>query len=278
MGGDSSPAPKRSAEALAKIPWQTDAAIFTGCSVISAFSVVPVVMGVDKAVTQAAAGMPLSQALRVVVRDMVKNPRAIAIPFGMVLGVYTLTYGANNLVDVVSERYELSPTTQHSAKLLGATGAYTTSSILKDVAFAKMFSKAAETAQEVKRAVPLSTYGTFLFRDGLIIGAGFVLPAFVAGAIHANTSLDKPKAEKVAQLATPCAMQLLITPIHLFGLNLYNAPIATAGERFRAVASTYPEATGVRMFRFLWAYGVGGLMNKDLTQRARDWTVERYCR
>merc|ERR1712087_327874 len=160
------------------------------------------------------------RALRVVVRDMVKQPRAIAVPFGMVMGVYTLTYGASNLVDVVSERYELGAGTQNMMKLVGATGAYTTSSILKDVAFAKMFSKAAETATEVKRSVPLTTYGTFLFRDALIIGAGFILPAMVAGAIKSNTEIDAQKADKIAQLATPCAMQVVITPIHLLGLNL----------------------------------------------------------
>merc|ERR1711862_935509 len=53
--------------------------------------------------------------------------------------------------------------------------------------------------------------------------------------------------------------------------------MGTTTERFRAVCSTYPEAPGVRMLRFLWAYGVGGLVNKDLTQRARDWTVHRYA-
>merc|ERR1712190_530027 len=192
---------------------------------------------------------------------MVRRPRAVAIPFGMVMGVYSLTYGASNLVDVVSERYDLDSTTQNSMKLFGATGAYTTSSIVKDVAFAKMFSKAAE----VKRAVPLTTYGTFLFRDAMIIGAGFILPAMVAGGIQSSTQMDKQKADKIAQLATPCGMQLVITPIHLLGLNLYNVPSATTAERFRAVSSTYPEATGVRMLRFLWAYGVGGLVNKDLT-------------
>merc|ERR1712025_1414068 len=91
MGADSGPAPKRSSEALAQIPWQVDATIFTGCSLMSALSVVPVVMAVDKSVTQAAAGMPLGKALKRVVIDMVKRPRAIAIPFGMVMGVYTLT-------------------------------------------------------------------------------------------------------------------------------------------------------------------------------------------
>jgi hypothetical protein len=263
--------------ALAKIPWQTDAAIFTGCSVLAALTVVPVVMAVDKSVTQAAAGMPLGRALRVVICDMLRRPGAIAIPFGMVLGVYTLTYGANNFVDVLSERFELASATQNSMKLVAATGAYTTSSILKDVAFAKMFSTAAETEQEVKRVVPWTTYGAFLFRDSLIIGAGFILPAMVAGGIQSMTDMDKEIAAKIAQLATPCGMQILITPIHLFGLNLYNTPTATGSERFRAVANTYPEATGVRMLRFLWAYGVGGLVNKELNKLSRNWTVERYC-
>lgn len=277
MGGDSAPAPKRSPEALSKIPWQADAAVFTGCSLLSAVSVVPVVMAVDKAVTQSAAGMSLGQALRVVIRDMARKPRAVAVPFGMVMGVYTLTYGANNAVDVMSERYSFDSSTQQSMKLFGATGAYTTSSILKDVAFAKMFSKASEAAKEVKRAVPATTYGTFLFRDALIIGAGFILPAMVAGGIQKATDMDKQKAEKIAQLATPCGMQIAITPIHLLGLNLYNTPAATPVQRFRAVCKQYPEATGVRMLRFLWAYGVGGIVNKELTQRARDWTVEHYA-
>jgi len=276
MGGDGAPVARRPREALAKIPWQVDAGVFFGCSVASALSVVPVVMAVDKAVTQAAAGMPLGQALKKVVLDMAKRPRAVAIPFGMVMGVYTLTYGANNLVDVMGERYELGSATQNSMKLLGATGAYTSSSIAKDVAFAKMFSKATEAAAEVKRAVPMTTYGTFLFRDALIIGAGFILPAMVAGGLSAN-GMEKPTAEKVAQLATPCGMQLAITPIHLLGLNLYNTPVATASDRIKAVAKNCPEATGVRMLRFFWAYGVGGLVNKSLNERARAWTVERYC-
>jgi len=88
--------------------------------------------------------------------------------------------------------------------------------------------------------------------------------------------MDRKRADKVAQLATPCAMQVVITPIHLLGLNFYNMPAGSAAERARAVWSTYPESTGVRMFRFCWAYGVGGLLNKELSQRARDWTVQHY--
>jgi len=137
-----------------------------------------------------------------------------------------------------------------------------------------MFSK--EAAAATKRAVPMATLGTFLFRDALIIGAGFILPSMVAGGLESATGMDRPRAEKVAQLATPCGMQIAITPIHLLGLNLYNTPTATAAERFRAVCSTYPEATCVRMLRFLWAYGVGGIVNKELTQLGREWTVAHY--
>jgi len=125
-------------------------------------------MTVDKAVTEAAAGTPLSKALAVGLRDLVKRPHVVAASpaFWLVMGVYTATYGANNLIDVVAERYDMGAAAQNSLKLFGATGAYTTSSILKDVAFAKMFSKAADAAKTVQRAVPLTTYGTFLFRDG----------------------------------------------------------------------------------------------------------------
>ena len=276
MGGDAAPVPRRSPEQLAAIPWQVDALIFTGCSALSALSVVPVVMTVDMTVTKAAAGEPLSRALLAGLKDLVFRPHMVARKpaFWMVMGVYACTYGANNLVDVLAERRDMSSVSQSASKLVLATGAYTTSSILKDVAFAKMFSGA--EAAPVKKAVPMATYGTFLFRDALIIGAGFILPAIVASGLRSATDMDQPKAEKIAQLATPCGMQIIITPIHLLGLNFYNVLKASVRERARAVWSTYPESTAVRMLRFWWAYGVGGLVNKELAQRARDYTVRAY--
>jgi len=236
-------------------------------------------MTVDKAVTEAAAGKSLGSAMAAGLRDLVKRPQVVAKSpaFLLVLGVYTSTYGASNLVDVIAERRDMSSGTQSASKLLLATGAYTTSSILKDVAFAKMFSKAADVGKGAVKRVPMTTYGTFLFRDALIIGAGFILPHMVAGGLRSSTNMDQQRCEKVAQLATPCAMQVVITPIHLLGLNLYNMPRGTPAERARAVWSTCPESTGVRMLRFFWAYGVGGLVNKELAQRARDWTVSSYA-
>merc|ERR1712232_104889 len=119
-------------------------------------------MGVDKAVTEAAAGTPLSRAMAIGLGDLLKRPHLVvrSPAFWLVMGVYTSTYGANHLIDVLAERYNMSSAAQNSGKLAVATGAYTTSSILKDVAFAKMLSRATEAAKPVQRAVPLATYGT----------------------------------------------------------------------------------------------------------------------
>merc|ERR1712014_349558 len=133
----------------------------------------------------------------------------------------------------MAERRDTGVATHNSLKLVGTTAAYTASSIVKDVAFAKMFSKesAAAATNAVKRAVPLTTYGTFLFRDSLIIGAGFIFPQIVSRGIQSSTEMERAHADKVAQLATPMGMQIFITPIHLLGLNFYNTPQATLGER-----------------------------------------------
>ena len=72
-------------------------------------------------------------------------------------------------------------------------------------------------------------------------------------------------------------MQLVLTPIHLLALNIYNQPKATAGERAQQGGRFVPASTLARMGRFGCAYGVGGVMNTTLTTRGRDWARERYC-
>jgi hypothetical protein len=150
-------------------------------------------MTVDKAVTEAAAGARLGRAMATGLRDMLMRPHVVvrSPAYWLVMGVYASTYGANNLIDVLAERRDMSSAAHKSSKLVVATGAYTASSIFKDVAFAKMFSKAADAAKPVQRAVPMATYGTFLFRDSLIIGAGFILPAMVAGVLRTSTDMEQ---------------------------------------------------------------------------------------
>ena len=89
--------------------------------------------------------------------------------------------------------------------------------------------------------------------------------------------MDEAGAASSAQLLSPIGMQIVLTPLHLLALNLYNQPGATPGERAKAVGSVLPGSTVARMGRFGCAYGVGGVMNTTLTTRGRAWARERYC-
>jgi len=53
-------------------------------------------------------------------------------------------------------------------------------------------------------------------------------------------------------------------PIHLMGLDLYNRPDVTLGERISYIRSIYFSTVGLRMLRFLPAYGFGGIANIEL--------------
>lgn len=78
-------------------------------------------------------------------------------------------------------------------------------------------------------------------------------------------------------MLSPMAMQIVCTPMHLLALNMYNERGVTYGQRVKTVWSTTPSSTFIRMFRFLGAYGIGGLGNKFFIAKARKWTEKTYC-
>lgn len=68
----------------------------------------------------------------------------MSVPLWLVWGVYAATYSAANLIDVYNERSAVSATTGSMTKLFGTTAVNMTASIIKDVAFVKMFGKHVE--------------------------------------------------------------------------------------------------------------------------------------
>ena len=96
-------------------------------------------------------------------------------------------------------------------------------------------------------------------------------------ALVSSGTMEEKRAASAAQLLSPIGMQIVLTPLHLLALNLYNQPGATPGERAKAVGSVLPGSTVARMGRFGCAYGIGGLLNTSLTKRARDWAEATYC-
>lgn len=60
-------------------------------------------------------------------------------------------------------------------------------------------------------------------------------------------------------MLAPAAIQLLSTPLHLWGLDLYNRP--QGGGRLAKVARNWFGSSLARMCRVIPAFGVGGVVN-----------------
>jgi len=73
-------------------------------------------------------------------------------------------------------------------------------------------------------------------------------------------------------------MQFICTPLHLLALNMYNEQGVTPAQRVASVWKTLPSSTFIRMFRFLGAYGIGGIGNKYLIKEGRDWAEHKYSK
>lgn len=64
-----------------------------------------------------------------------------------------------------------------------------------------------------------------------------------------------------AQFMTPAAVQLVSTPLHLLGLDLYNRQGVGANERIARVVRDWAKSSFARMGRIIPAFGVGGVVN-----------------
>lgn len=65
-----------------------------------------------------------------------------------------------------------------------------------------------------------------------------------------------------AQFMAPAAMQIVSTPLHLLGLDLYNRNERVPfGERLNKIRVDWLKSTLARMARIIPAFGVGGVVN-----------------
>jgi hypothetical protein len=120
------------------------------------------------------------------------------------------------------------------------------------------------TSSGPARPVPLPTFALFTIRDCLTIFASFNLPAVLSPHLDARMS-DQVKryvsGASTAQFVTPAAVQLISTPLHLLGLDLYNRPGVLARERAVRVVRDWAKSAVARMGRIIPAFGVGGVVN-----------------
>ena len=68
----------------------------------------------------------------------------------------------------------------------------------------------------------------------------------------------------VAQFIAPAGIQLLSTPLHLWGLDLYNRPRVRWTDRVNRVRRDWLGASFARMGRIVPAFGIGGVVNSSV--------------
>ena len=99
---------------LHKVPLSVDLGIALGSACTASICVTPLILTIDKAVIQAAAGtMGLGSALVQGVGNIIRGPKAffMSFPFWLVWTVYACTYTCANRFDVYNERKNV-PATQ----------------------------------------------------------------------------------------------------------------------------------------------------------------------
>jgi len=212
---------------------------------------------IDKAVTQnASKTATLTQSLAQSMKSMLTQPHKF---FGgrayiAVAIVYTGTYITANITTTWCERNSKDPKVY---KLAFTSAVNIGLGVTKDKLFAVWF------GGKSAASFPARSWAMFIARDIVTVGAGFVLPEIVSDAMVKNGIIsNKPTADIIAQLAVPISAQLVLTPMHLLALDMYNRPRKNMADRVRNIRSLLVESAGARIARVGCVYGIAGIGNK----------------
>lgn len=234
-------------------------AIDVAAAATASFGVSPFITIVDRSIIENASGARrLTTALKVLSIDLIRNPFQFMRrrEFLIVFGVYTATYASANAIDTICEA---TKTDKQMPTFIGTTAVNMTMCVAKDRAFTQMFGTIPPAS------FPLASIGLFAIRDALTVAASFNAPHVVAEKIQEQCSIENARATTISQLLCPAAVQLLSTPLHLIGLDLYNHPKSSISSRMVFLQREYVKSVAARIARIGPAFGIGGVGN-------------RYCR
>ncbi|KAF2824447.1 hypothetical protein CC86DRAFT_354509 [Ophiobolus disseminans] len=230
--------------------------------------VAPIITMIDKGIIENASGRnSLGDSLKQSAKELLLRPHRFigSKPFALIFSLYFGTYFTANTIDTISSTLHSTPpssTTSGTPKFLATSAANLTLCLYKDNKFTQLFGSAGSS-----RPVPLPTFALFTIRDCLTIFASFNLPPLLAPRFEKHMS-DGVQAymssASVAQFVTPAAVQLVSTPLHLLGLDLYNRPgVGLGGLDGRAakVVRDWGMSAVARICRIVPAFGVGGVVN-----------------
>ncbi|KAF2217575.1 hypothetical protein CERZMDRAFT_108268 [Cercospora zeae-maydis SCOH1-5] len=241
-------------------------AVDAGCAAAAGALVAPVVSMVDKAIMENASGKrPLMQSIKASMSQLLLRPhRYVASkPFALILMVYGGTYLSANVLDTFKSTTRARPASRTSAgfdKFIATSAANVGLTMIKDSQFTKMYGTVSA------RPVPPVTFALYALRDSMTIFASFNLPPMIAPNLPLSETAEKYISRtSAAQFLAPAGIQLLSTPLHLLGLDMYNRNgDTTMGDRMRKVRMDWLKSSFARMCRIVPAFGFGGVVNNTL--------------
>ncbi|KHN97011.1 uncharacterized protein MAM_05120 [Metarhizium album ARSEF 1941] len=237
--------------------------------------VAPLISMIDRSIMEHASGRSsLVDSIRASARALTLRPAAALLsrPCALVFALYGGTYLTANALDTAASTVNDTPaatTSSGAAKFAASSAANVGLCMYKDRSFVRMFGPVGAAP----RAVPLPSYALFTLRDCLTVFASFNIPPLLAPLIDPRLSAPLRRwasGQTAAQFVAPAAVQLLSTPLHLLGLDLYNRPARSAAvswrDRFELVRSNWLISSAARVCRILPAFGVGGVVNFKVRQ------------
>lgn len=188
-------------------------------------------------------------------------------PFLLIFLLYGGTYTSANAIDTfksTTKNRPASATTSGVAKFSATSATNLSLCLFKDSQFTKMFGTVSA------RPIPPVTYALFMTRDALTVFASFNLPSVVAPRlpISDDFAANYMTRASAAQFLIPATMQIVSTPLHLLGLDLYNRNgDTTLAQRMSKVRQDWFKSTLARMARIVPAFGIGGVVNNNMRRR-----------
>lgn len=214
-------------------------------------------------------------------RSLVLRPHTFlfARPSAIMMLLYSCTYLTANVIDTISSTVQDQPATTTTSGLtkFGSVSLVNLSlALYKDSQFTRMFGIISP------RPLPPASYALLALRDSLTIFASFNLTPKLAPVLPESVEAHFSRLS-IAQFTAPALIQILNTPLHLLGLNLYNHNCPTPiRDRLRKVRLDWPATSLARMCRVLPAFGVGGVVNNKMRakmmgefDRARNESIGR---
>ena len=238
------------------------------CAIFSALTVAPAISIVDKAIVSNASGLePLIPCFINGIKSFLFKPLYfIKQPsFLFIWGVYSGTYIVANSTEAICDRMNRS---SFYPKFITSSVTNVSLSVLKDKAFARMFGVG------TPKPLPSLSYILFATRDSATIFASFSIPGPISEYLQQNYQISQSTSDTFTQLLTPITMQIFSTPLHLYGLDLYNRQTQLPmNERIQFIQKEYVKTVLARMARIFPAFGVGGVLNKKVRKYSKEFLL-----